>query len=182
MARCLAVGPNAPLALRRLGGKPTSENLAFRSLTAAFAAGRSSLLAAMALQMARASVLSLGEFGFGFVLEPRVGSGSGRLRRPAVHLRDGRVARWSRWSWPCRCRSGSRSSSPSSRRRWCGASVGFVVELLAAVPERHLRAVGGLRPRAVAPRHRRAGARARVRLPAVLPGAPPGRRHARGWR
>ena len=59
-------------------------------------------------------------------------------------------ARWSRRSSrsssPRRSRSASRSSSRSSRRRWLRQPVAFLIDLLAADPERRVRPVGRLRP------------------------------------
>ncbi len=53
--------------LSRLGGEVNAGDLLFRLLTGAFAAGAIVLLATMAVQMTRASALSLRRFGFGFV-------------------------------------------------------------------------------------------------------------------
>jgi phosphate transport system permease protein len=59
---------NRPRFLLYRHGEANVGDLAFRWLTAAFAGGTLLLLAAMVLQMVRASALSLGHFGFGFVL------------------------------------------------------------------------------------------------------------------
>lgn len=51
----------------RLGGEANIGDRVFRLVTATFAAGAIVLLAAMAIQMTRASALSLKRFGFGFI-------------------------------------------------------------------------------------------------------------------
>lgn len=51
----------------RLGGEANIGDRVFRLVTATFAAGAILLLAAMAIQMTRASALSLQRFGFGFI-------------------------------------------------------------------------------------------------------------------
>ena len=59
---------NRPLLPLHRRGEANVGDQAFRWLTAAFAGGALLLLAAMALQMVRASALSLGRFGLGFVV------------------------------------------------------------------------------------------------------------------
>ena len=111
-------------------------------------------------QMTRASALSAASAsGSASSSAAQLGSGARALRRAAVHLRHARLLAAGARSSRCRSRSGSRSSSPSWRRAGCAGPLGFVVELLAAIPSVVYGLWGIFVLAPLAARHRRAGAR-----------------------
>jgi hypothetical protein len=113
----------------------------FRGLTRFFALFVFSLLAAILVSLAYGATLSIQKFGFGFLLDGRMESGDGGIRGARAHRRHARhFVHRPRDRDPGELRH--RDLPHRALARVLRRPLGTAIEMLAAIPQHHLRDVG----------------------------------------